>query len=311
MSAVGISAIVHELGEARPVAELADRGGDAQRGHVKSLLDHGLRSYRAAQAPLHLMAMRCIRATLSRAGVARDSIGAVVYATETLGVEEATARALGTLVAEAGLRHAYPLPVFGSLCGNLGSALALARDLVESGESERVLVVVADAEAPGAPRVTDPPVTVSSDGALSFLVDRSPTSGFWLRGLTQGVHRAGAPEGSFPMLQEARRAIKKQLAAHLAEAGWPRERYGRLVMNNYLPSTMRFFAMSAGFPTDKLFTGTVADIAHVGASDGLINAQACVAAGLAGPGDALLLMCNGLAPDIDAWGFASLEVVGA
>lgn len=307
-----ISALSYELGAARPINELG-QGDPALQSTIRSLLAHGLDSYRKSDVSVTELARRSIRRTLDASPVSLDRLKTVVYATETFGDEWATARALGTLLAQVGLRDAYPLPVFGSLCGNLLPVLELACDIVTSGESDAVLVALADVERSPRSRIVDPPVTVSSDGALSFLVTREAARGFKVRGLTKGVHSLGNAldrgESGFRLLQEAQQAIKAQITAHMAEVCLPREGYRQILMNNYLSPTTRFFAMSAGFGTDRLFNGTVADMAHVGASDTLISADVCVESGAARHGDSLLLMCNGLSANVDTWGFITLDVI--
>lgn len=309
-----ITGVAYELGHPRPVNELGE-GNPALAPSIKALLDYGLDSYRASDVPVTTLASRSIVRTLETASAPVERIGAVVYATESFGGEQATARALGMLLADVGLKSAYPLPIFGALCGNLLPALELACDIVNGGESEDVLVVLADVERSQESRIVHPPVTVSSDGALSFLVTRRDVPGFKVRGLTKGIHSLGRSldrgESGFRMLQEAQQAIKAQITTHLDRVGLPRDGYRQILVNNYLSSTTRFFAMSAGFGTDRLFTGTVGEMAHVGASDTLINAQECVRRGLARHGDSLLLLSNGLSANIDMWGFITLEVVHA
>ena len=302
---------MYVVGEERDLLDLASAG--ESQDILASLRTYGIKKFRKSSSPPEEMAAQSIRKTLEASGTDPRRVGMVVYATETYWHSDYLARAIGKMLSKVGMAHAYPIGFYGSACGNMVPALENALDLLATGKEEHILLVTVDAERPGCSRVIDPPVSVSSDGAASCLLTRSPGRGFLIRKLSRGVHKFSGSTDAGPqglgMLQDTQSALRRFFGRHLEGLGLSPGDYERVITHNYIHPTLKLYAMTMGFSSRQLFLENVGRMAHLSLNDCLVNLADCCSMHPPVPGQRYLLMGNGLNPGLSMWGFATLEAV--
>jgi 3-oxoacyl-[acyl-carrier-protein] synthase III len=304
MNDIYLSALDYALGEPARVDALEQvRAG----GPAAELLGQGLREYRRSDLTPPELARRSLEATLRSAGVEPGSVDALVYSTESCSRREYYTDDVASLCVELGLERAQVVGVFGSSCANAFSAVRVARNLVLAEGLRRVLVVTSDVLPADQPRVPAPPISVTSDAAVSCLVGREPVAGFRVvaASLTSDatVLRRFQTENHLAVFQKVRDELRALCQGHLRAAGRAPRDYRQVFTNNYTAPVMHMFAMAGGFEPAQVYLDNVPRISHATTCDVLVNlADYCRASGRA-PGELFALLSTG--PYM--WGLLSLE----
>jgi 3-oxoacyl-[acyl-carrier-protein] synthase-3 len=306
--AVHLGGLAYALGTLRPIAELPELAGNPTQ--LAYLQRTGLRDYARAEGPLSELVQKTCRRSLDEAGVPLAEIGAIVYASSSY-VAERDRELLPRLALALGIPDAVPYGVFLANCANGCLALETASNLLALGKARAVLVITADAVAPGGVRALPDRTCVLSDGAASCVAATRPLGGYELEAieplhcprLVEIDRRTAAGELAYiQAVAEGLTAVCRRLAARTGRAA---VEHARLVTGNYNRSIIGNYAELCGMPPARLFADNLPRIAHCFASDQLIaltDLQAATAAG-----EPVLVLGSG----ITVWAAASLRRGGA
>jgi len=285
-----ISLPSHELGRARPIAELSELRARPDAASLLVSARSRLRCYRESDEEPLALAVRSARATLERAAVAPETIDAVLFASDSLG----EGAALGPALAELRLANAYPLNVSLSDCANLQIALRVAAALVLAGEFRRVLLISVDVARLAAPasRLIGGGIAVASDGAASLLVREE--GAFVVEAAAQVSDAALSSREGHARSLAARVRAHRALFAQLAERAAVRPGAIRRVFANHFaaPVLLPFFEDS-GFRREQLHLDSAAEAGHCFGSDCLIGLAEWARASAVEEGDRFLLVGAG------------------
>lgn len=295
------------LGERR--CQLAD-AADVLPGVRESLGQAGVDTYWTTKLSSVELALEAGRALLAEDGADRESIDAVIYATNHWDHEVPDNLAVSQMLSGLSLRDPAILGVSLGQCANSQLALQQAAALIESGRAANVLVLCVDKIPEGASRLVAPKISMISDCASAVRVSTSSEGAEYLLldsflrvnvnlGLVDPEVRfseylSGVGEGFVAAVEEA---------MSRTELSVPRLR--AILPNNY----NRWIAMAvtglAGFTAQQVYLENVPRIAHAGASDTFVNLRDYTLERAPQAGESLLLMAT--APNM--WGVAILERV--
>jgi 3-oxoacyl-[acyl-carrier-protein] synthase III len=270
---VYLRSIGYALGELRPLAEVPELAKDESA--LETFLALGLEKFSRSDRTPPEMAHEAMQKTLAAANVSPDSIDVLIYASDTPPMRTYYGEDIRELSCSLGLSNAYPIGLFLSECGNCHLALRQAADLIRLGRADRVLVVTSDRCVENYPRVWTS-VTVLSDGACSFLVERErPAEGFEL---CSTAHRTNPGLWKLDLstqLLEYFKGVVENVGlvsrdALTAEKLAPGD-VKRVIVNNYSYSVIRTFVRQAGFKMSQAYVRNLARFAHTFASDAFIN----------------------------------------
>lgn len=265
--------IAYCVGEARPIASIEPIAQD--EGLLSMLTALGMDQYRHSTRSPTEMATDCVRETLESAKLAPAEVDALVYTSSSFWNRDFYGLDIGKMCRNIGLERVTPVGVFLAECGNLVSALRVARGLLSEDGCRHVLVVSADACQDPQQRLVPPAVSVLSDGAASCIMGRRESS-LELLGIEQrSDQRIREVDNSKQFVktmsltatgvQSAAAALLRGLELDAAQ------QIAQLIMNNYTPSVARVFATQCGVPLSRVYSETRARFGHVFAADLLIN----------------------------------------
>jgi 3-oxoacyl-[acyl-carrier-protein] synthase III len=293
MTALYLSAIEHVHGDRRSIAELSGQL-DAELLHP----DSGLSRYRASDLEIWQLAAAAGTRTLTLGPEPPDL---VVYVTEN---DHDSSDSMPRLMQALDLPAARYLRVSGHDCGNLGPALALARQALASGENSRVLLVLADKALDG-DRNPANRLSVISDGAVACLVTGTPSgldgAEFAVRAVTTITDiqaASSAAVGSAAADQRVLSTVTLSVAgvtAVTAQTGRELADFDHLVFPNYRKGIQEFLCSAMGSPPEHLLVGPMAEFGHCFSADILMTLGHCAGTGQIRPGDHVLASCDGAA----------------
>jgi 3-oxoacyl-[acyl-carrier-protein] synthase III len=286
MTVLYLSALEYVHGDRRSITELSGRL-DAELLCPES----GLSYYRASDLESWQLAAAAGTRTLALSVEPPDLL---IYVTEN---DRYSSDSMTRLMRALDLPAACYFRLSGHDCGNLGPALALARQALASGEHSQVLLLLADKALDG-DRNPANRLSVISDGAVACLVTGvSPGFGgakFAVHGMTASTDLRAANSG------EAGQRIMSTVALSVAgvtaitqQTGRELEDFDHLVFPNYRMSIQEFLCSAMGAPLEQLLVGPMAEFGHCFSADILMTLRHCANTGQIRPNDHVLASCDG------------------
>jgi 3-oxoacyl-[acyl-carrier-protein] synthase III len=305
-----------ELGQSRPVAELAESGESKEA--LDALRRLGLENYLRSDLSGAALMEASLRKTFASSPIAAEDIDFVLLATEhfdTSVAAESTPeplrafrRELFEAVARVGAVRAFPVGVTFAACGNFMSAVQLARCLTIAGAATNVLIAVVDRYPANLSRVV-PRVAVMSDAAATCIVSSRPIPGFRIESFAQhatlNVNDVDMFTNFAAYTIEAARAMRKLGADFRKVSPGGFDAFKWLVTNNYTLSAIRGLLRQLGCDDKKAYVENVAKTSHCNAADIPINLASMVEGKILSPGDRVLGFGNGAS----AWALAGFTYV--
>lgn len=320
MTKTMLSGIAHTSGRSLPIDQAAQ---SPQHQRVcASLRDEGFDRFILSDLNIVDLIGDALSTTLQRSQIAAEDVDAVIFATETFWDTDIPRfkdvapdyrrirDGLVTLLRDFGLRAAYPYANWLSSCANLAPSLALAKALVESGQHERVLVIVADKQPPVLGPVMSNGAAVFSDMAASCIVDERET-GYQLEHVV--VHAAPAlaemrsADAGAQFVLETNRAMKTLARKFRARVGRGCDGYPVVCTNNYHLHSLKIILDGLGIRPVAVRRDVRAEVAHGHGADSIITLDALSRRGLLASGDEALLLMTG----VYCWGMATVRCAGS
>jgi len=183
----------------------------------------------------------------------------------------------------------------------------VAEGLLRGGGARNVLVVAADAIAPGNSRIVPPEISVASDAAASVVMSVDDDGLFELLGTAR--HRASIAYEKFPQedftiyLKTVARALEKIRQDSLAPWGGSAEGFRWLIPNNFNTSVTRLISMQMAFAPSQVYTENIRRFGHGLGADVLLNLCDCFNNEQVDSGDRVLLLASGP----NQWATVALE----
>lgn len=173
----------------------------------------------------------------------------------------------------AGLDFAPVFLVTGAACANFAPGLDAARGLIASGVAENVLLVTVERVVEGS-RYTAISRSVYSDAAVSCLVSAHRAAGAF-RLLGTAIEPRLTRDGEWNELADARTSVlAMNKAAKRAAGEQPLDSFDHLLTLNLGATARKLLAMSTRLPSNRVFTGPVAELGHCFAGDIPLNLRA-------------------------------------
>ena len=263
----------------------------------------------ACEESAYSLALRAASRLLEETGIARDSIGLLVYGGAPGGIAFAPGRlvaaAAGDVVSAArfrypstrlqydlGLERATVLAVDQLACTTLFGAVRVARALCIAEGIDRALCVSADMYPPLAGR--EALFNCTADAACAVLVERAAPRNRIVaaRTVTKGYYwsadtmRDEIVASYFPT---ARHVITETVR----DAGWALSDVDWVIPHNVSRRSWEILMGLAGLPRAQLWSQNIARDGHTLAGDNFINLRDALDAGAITPGDRLLLFSYG------------------
>jgi len=262
-----INSIARVVGEAHLLQSVAS----VPKRIMSFLTSDGFQSYSRSSNDIVEMAASAIAASLQKSRLEPHDIDAVLLSTESWwDVEDQSAGLpkvpvnirlregfLHETCLTLGLSRATPYGNWLSGCANFTSTLALARGLVASGQHKNIMVVLSDRASPKATRVTESGMTVFSDGAVAFIVQKGEI-GFEVEDIV--FHHDPAllqvHNGKNTLLHgKAMQQAANGLGAKLRAAGRAaHSHYKMLIADNMHAMSLSFVSSGLGITRDRLET---------------------------------------------------------
>jgi len=294
-----LSALKQVHGERRGIAELSGEL-DAERLSP----DSGLCYYRVSDLEIWQLAAAAGSRTLA---VGTELPDLVVYVTEN---DHDSSGSVTHLMHALDLPTARYIRVSGHDCGNLGPALAVARQAIASGEHNCVLLLLADKALDG-DRNPANRLSVVSDGAIACIAtETAPRFGgakFAVHGLITitGPHVGSPSEASGKILS----TVALSIAAGTAitnETGRELEQFDYLIFPNYRIVSQQFLCSTMGVRLEQLLVGPMAELGHCFSADVLMTLAHCASTGQIRLNDNVLASFDGP----NSWTTLSVERLG-
>lgn len=294
---IGMSGLAYELGELEDIGALSELVGKPEV--LENLRALGLVQYARSRRPTAELARAAIERTLAEAQLQAREVDAVVYATNHFHDRDVDKDPIKRALHELGLRHAYPIGISFSACGNFHTALRVGAGLIAAGGCNTVLVVTADCNAEYEPesRLYSTNVSVLSDAAASCVLRIEAEPQFRWRGTAQFTDsqmvELSDPKRIVDYLACLGNGLERVTCDGLALAQVDRSQLRWLITNNYNTSVTRLFSIKTGFPMASIFQANLARFAHAYAADNLINLRDLLAAGGLDVGESVMLLGSG------------------
>ena len=268
------------------------------------------------------LAARAAASALDDAGLRPDDVDALVTVQgrvpELLMTSEAT-----RIQAAVGAARATTFSVADLGCVSINSALLVARALLDSNPSWRV-VLVAHGSKPPAPRRFRYPVTVNGDGGVAVVMTRHATPRILDLAIeTNGEYwdlyrvdfkdkpeREWAEECkslktySFKLAIESRNRFAALNESVLARAGKTMRDVDHFMMQNLSAGAFRFYEEFFGIELAKACKTNLARYGHLGSMDVPLNLHTAIESGEVSRGDLVLVMNNS---PVAAWSTMLVE----
>lgn len=281
-----LSSISSVLGDETPLADVDE---EIVRSELPNLYEQGLKYCRVSTQPAITLAAESARQTL--AAVPDGAVDAIVYCTDTSPDKTTTSDGWDLLLALD--RPTVPMTVLGgSGCGNLGPGLAVARNMVRVGDADTVLLVTGDRVKTGT-RYLENGQTVLSDGAASCVVSsRRYGPAFRIDGLSSSFRVDIGTVAARPIIVARATAgtIKNAVRQVTEPLSLAASEFRYLLPGYYGRGPQAFLAMSAGFPTDRVYCPLLAEVGHCFSADVLLSLASLRETRAADDGDRLMLL---------------------
>ena len=281
------------------------RQGGFERHHLASPRQNAYHLARAAVEPMRARAARASALLYATCLPGNGNVAEPERYADTRDVKALMDFPASRLQADLGLEQALVMGINQQACTGLLGSLRVARALlVAEPELESILCLTSDRFPPGA--LYEQAYNLISDGAAACLLSRDP-GGFRLvasHGLTNGALAQASDDetvGSFFAY------ASKTIAATLTRAGLTPADIDWIVPQNTHSRAWPVLARLLGLGHARIHDETRAQVGHVISGDNLINLARLRDAGLARPGQRLLLFMAGYGLTFQA---AILEVVG-
>ena len=292
-----IQSIAYYLGTFKPIEELDFLRDDPRKLQLYKL--GGFQSYAESDLSMRALARCAAAQTLEASGIERNRIGICLYVAESFDRDEMVdSTEVNRLLLDLGLDHAVPIHVSISNCANIVAALRVATALIETGDTEHVLVVSVD-KAPRryGGRMMFQEMSVKSDVSVSCLVSRPGVGPYGIRYIghhnSAGLIEAKSSDpASYAM--EKFNAIRYAAKRARESLGLQSADFARVITNNYSREVSRMFLKLCGFPNEAGCFGNINRFAHAVAGDVLINLKDLETEGAFSPEDMIFLMADSI-----------------
>ena len=265
----------YELGDLQKIEEIDELKENKQI--LNTLLTLGLDQYSKSKVSAMDMAKRSILNTLQKTNISREDIDALVYASYSF--EDSgfyLHRHIGNLIDELGLENAYPIGTFLSGCGNLHTAIRIAKNLIKSQECKNILVVTTDVVSKNISRIVQPNISVLSDAAASFILTSCQTEGEF-EVLSNNQHMNAKISHINPefepleYLEKVMEGIKQTCAKSLIKVKKESKNSAQIITNNYNISVSKTICDVLDFNFEQNYSKNISRFAHASAADNVIN----------------------------------------
>jgi 3-oxoacyl-[acyl-carrier-protein] synthase-3 len=247
------------------IANLAERAAEFKLPAKATLWGWG--RIRRTERSVAALAVGAGRATLAAAGVAADTVDALVLcSTSIVGPAEAHGQLFSDVLGGLGLGDIAFYGLTLNRCTNLLAGIDLADALVRSGRYRRVLVLTSDRVLDEAERMVS--YALFSDGAAGCLIGADPAGeAFEVLGCANAQDTPSLSWTAEISAELAKAVNNKLLHRHGMKLG---DICSLAHLNVFLPLvTMK--ERQAGFTPDQLYTENISRIGHCYAADPLIN----------------------------------------
>jgi len=268
---VYVGAVRYSAGD---LVGLDEVGLDEATQTVLRHVDHGASTLARSERSAHELAEAAMEACLSACSRERDSIDAVILASNGLDAAcTLDAEWLGALSQRLGLSRAAHYQTGMAGCAGFHWAARVAASLIASDQCDNILVVTFDKAEGALQRLygegTDFPY-LTGDAAAACLFSSSPTGiGYQLKGKVVNVWDGN--QALRASLDDEIRCIDELLKTALGSAGVNPRQLDVLITNNYSLSVSKLYCSIAEVSYEKAFTQNIATHAHCFGSDNLIN----------------------------------------
>lgn len=269
-----IGGIAYELGHIRCIKSI-----DALQNNPEELeryLDGGLKNFAESNAHPIDLACLCASRTLEITSVDKEKIRAVIF-TGANRAEYPLDRRVYDFLSELGLEHANPIGAFaleGMACSSPINALRLASGLIQAECLEYVLIVSADNSSQHG-RFINPPITIKSDGAVSFLVSAEGKGKFDILNISEYSNAKQAKiDPKTDYLEQAMAypaGIRKATKLTLEAINKKPKDFRSIITNNYILHVVKQSVKLCGFDEAKGYYENIPRFAHTIAGDVMIN----------------------------------------
>jgi 3-oxoacyl-[acyl-carrier-protein] synthase-3 len=270
---VYLSAIAYELGEQADLRDLATTIPGPIRA---ALAEKGLRSFRRSSLSPAELAIRALKKTLAlHASAASAQPDLLVYCTCT--IRDDFMSEFARLWSELGMARVPVHGVFMNGCSAIASGMEFARALLLSGTASRILLVCTDTCLTESQRLARGDTAILSDGAASCVITARPEQPKGFEVVATSFQSDQRNLGLDPnhhyskLLRLTSVAARAALQRAALDAALDTATFRRMTSVNLHRDALRFYTRFCGLGDDALFTGTIADNAHVFGADVLIN----------------------------------------
>lgn len=265
----------YELGDLHKIEEIDELKENNQV--LNTLLTLGLDQYSKSNVSAIDIAKRSIQNTLQKTNISREDIDILVYASYSFGDSGFSLhQQVGNLIDELGLENAYPIGTFLSGCGNLHTAIRIARNLIKSQECKNILVVTTDVVPYNFSRIVQPNISVLSDAAASFILTSCKAEGEFEvlsnnQHMNAKISHIDPQKEPLEYLEKVIEGIKKTCAISLENINKESKNFSQLITNNYNISVSKTICATLNFNTERNYSKNISRFAHASAADNVIN----------------------------------------
>ncbi|MDQ2956496.1 MAG: 3-oxoacyl-ACP synthase [Actinomycetota bacterium] len=283
----GASYLLGEIdAEHTTIANLAERAEQFKLPPKASLWGWG--QVRRTERPLEAMAIDSGLASLAAAGVAAESVDALVFcSTSIVGPADDHGRLFQAVLHGIGLSDIAFYGLTLNRCTNLLAGIDLASALVAAGRYRRVLVITTDLVLDEADRMVS--YALFSDGAASCIVDAEARADGYQIVACANAQDAGSLEWTKEISSDLARVVDAKL---LDPAGLALSEVCGLMHLNIFKPLVTMKERQAGFSAAQLYTDNIERTGHCFAADPLINLVDRAGQGAVHPGHYYLLAAS-------------------
>jgi 3-oxoacyl-[acyl-carrier-protein] synthase III len=269
---VFLQSIQHVLGDRNELGSLsAAIGGDV----VAALRSDGMQYYRVSGHSRSELAFQALAQALEQSSIRAEAIDLLIVCSLAGLEDDAT---IAERCVALGLTNAQLLGLALADCTNLSAAMHLGATMIAAGEVNAVAIVSSDLARSPEERLTQLGAGILSDGAAAVILSAQSCEG-WRHLATASVAdqrlRAMHARMNYPrLLALSARRIRETVCGALTRARVDMDALECVVMTNLKASANAFVVRQSGAPVERLYTGSLADMAHVFAADPFINLAA-------------------------------------
>lgn len=269
-ASVYLSAVAFELGEARPLADLAPFMTSET---FETLRTGGGRDYRRADRSAPELAGLALSASLAKMDASAASPDLILYCTSQ-GVGPGESEALSAMLRDIGVLDAPICGVSLAGCAGVVAAIRLGRALLRTGEARRIAIVASEVCPTPASRLPLGAAAAMSDGAASCILSTDPGDYEVLaigQAANQRLRGSNPHTGAMLQLMLWGRGVRQAYLAAAADLGVEAVPAHSIVATNLSQESMLFLARQCGLQPEDVFLDSLPELSHVMGADPLIN----------------------------------------